>query len=390
MKILYIKSEHQKTAAVVFYRQIQILEWLRDRGHEIVELPEDMIGWRNALIDADVLWLLMPTGKYILNALARITKTNIMECKMCAGMDNKQKEVYRKQGNSTKPLRILMDFDDDIFSSLPTSPYYVDQGRKENEFWRNSKTYDLPKGKVVFDIKRNVERLYSRLEILKFADIVSSPSIRILKRLKRFAKNADGVYFPNAIDTNYFKQMKKSTVMYPWIKEAQLKYPNLDLITMGTCLGEPDGRRWTHISWAEGVRNYAEVVSSLTADFAIAHVNDDTFNRFKSPLRACEMMTMGLPVLCSRTLYGEFIDGNVALGIYNNKQEFMDGIDKFMKNPADMKVLSTRAQAWAEGFFGIKFLGPYIESTLFSLVNRPLYRVDDLFEPDGKALLLRH
>ena len=428
MKIIYVKPDTEST--VFYYRCQQMMCYLSKRGHYCIPMPElkdkegnlteahiQMI--KDTLYNADFLWLVTPGGKDLLTFVAEYTKINIMDNKVAANMlanDITAGDFLKENKISDKPLRILIDYDDDIFSVLPDAADYVFRGRKEVKvkdngewkyLWKDGEMYKtILNGKdYTFDIERNKTRLRTQLELLKFADIVTSPSPKILDRLHRFAKNADGHYLPNAIDSHYFTPIPHSTddkvrliwaistshhqdwlELYPWIGEAMVKYPNLELHVMGTKFGVDesliDTSRMYYIPWVQGVERYAWTISANIADIGIAHVSNNTFNKYKSPLKATEMITMGIPCLCSGNLYGNFIPADVAR-VYYNKEQFIKCIDDLMIN----RDLPVSAEEWIYDNYSLDKVGRYLENILVELSNKPLYQTADILNPKGEVIL---
>lgn len=390
---------------VTFYRLTQPLEYLKSKGHEIVFIPEfydehkkvtdkSIREIMNVLQDADYLWLISPCSMSFLDCVANIIKQNLAEQVLI------QHETpladMRKEGLSTKPLKIVVDFDDDLFEMNPVNPAYLLYGRKEvivsgkekRYLWRVGQQYrDLTGVQHKFSILNNKERLFSKLEFLKLADFMTTPSILIAKRYKRFLQNGKALLLPNAIDSRYFKPCKSSTdgkiriiwtisashlpdwcAIYPAIGAVMQKYPQVELITVGSKFTSASRAiplsRWKHYNWVADVREYGKFMSGLTADIGIAHVINDGFNKYKSPLKACEYMALGLAPIVSNHLYGNYLDEKSGVMAYNDIEDFKAKFEWLINNPRILKDNREKARNFYYNNYSLETVGDNLEKCL--------------------------
>ena len=246
---------------VTVYRAVQPLKYLESKGHTIVWMDYDDKDNLAAICkDADILYMATPGGASF-PMLAELVKQSLIEQTMLNyGVP---KEEMLANGLSIKPLKVVIDFDDDIFEINPHNVAYLFRGRKNvvlrDEFdnisydkngpiylWKNGREYSMLGGvKKPFDLEKNKENLKAQIEILRLADLFTTPSSVLQKRLKRFVLNGETYLRPNAIDKTVFINAPKTydkirllwtlseshyfdwTGLYPSIGKMMKKYPNL-------------------------------------------------------------------------------------------------------------------------------------------------------------------
>lgn len=95
--------------------------------------------------------------------------------------------------------------------------------------------------------------------------------------------------------------------------------------------------------------NYADFaidVRSITADIAIAPLNDTMFNRCKSPIKYMEYTAMGLPCVFSRTVpYSDIIKDGVNGFLAEKPNEWIEKISKLIEDQILRKQMLVNAQS---------------------------------------------
>jgi glycosyltransferase involved in cell wall biosynthesis len=87
---------------------------------------------------------------------------------------------------------------------------------------------------------------------------------------------------------------------------------------------------------------------TLDLDIGIAPLIDDTFNWCKTPIKWMEYGLLGTPMVCSPTLYSEYVkDGENAL-IANNHKEWVKHLSALIEDAALRKKIGEAARAEAE------------------------------------------
>jgi glycosyltransferase involved in cell wall biosynthesis len=398
MKILTIKAE--RTAGVPFYRQTQLMDYLKSKGHtveDMIEPDKKKIGaLKKQLIGADFLWIISPVGILLQEMCANLIKSNMNEVIMRAvGMSSKQ---LKANGLSFKDLRIVVDFDDEPITAQANSSNYVNRGRKDvfitdndgniTKVWQKGKIYDG----VLFDPTQNYVNIKSRIETLKLAHVFTSPSEVLLRQYGRFNKVQSLLLVPNAVNLDIIPKFKKSTdgklrilwsmgsthnmdfnEIAPAIGKLMAKDERIIFVTFGQKFDSvhiPEDRR-EHHGWVNSVPDYYKQFAKITADIGIAWVSNTRFNRAKSVIKAVEYMAGGLPVIASKTLYGNALDNSYMLAVLDNTEDLLKALEKY--NSTYVDLLIELAYNYVKENFSLSVIGDNVELELLELMQKPLY-----------------
>ena len=405
MKILCF-NDITATDGVTFYRAKQPLEYLKSKGHEIVYWRDyvnakDRHDLMEEIATVDLIWCATPSDPKLLELLAELTRQSLKEQLMLAyGVP---KEEMLKEGLSIKPLRIVCDLDDDLFQVNPHNIAYMARGRKEVLYtdpdtkevlplWKDGSFYTNSSGvKAMFSSKTNSTALASIIEILRLSDMITTPSQRLKRRLKRFAINGPAVLLPNAIDlegfpyqvpTDYTELRLLWTLsashyqdwvkIYPTIGRLMKKYTHLTLVTVGAKFPVANRAiplsRWEHHGWQQ-IGEYGKYLSSLKCNLAVAHVCPDKFNLSKSALKWEEYATLGIPSLVSNHLYGDLIAGDEAL-VYSSVEDFEQKMELICSgNTKDLPAMAARAYETIKKSYALPVVGAALEKSLLELLQ---------------------
>jgi hypothetical protein len=422
MKIITLPCDPQ--AGVPFYRQTQIMRYLASKGHTIVEMPlmdnlkknkDFRREFRKQLQDADFLYLISPVSPILQEAIACIIKDNMNEV-MIKASGCPIKDI-REAGLSTKDLRIIVDFDDEPVITMAGTDDYFHRGRKDvylnnadgsvTPVWEKGKNYanagEAPK---IFNPLTNYMNIKSRIEILKLAAVFTSPSELLLRGFGRFNKAQSLLLVHNAMDFTKIPAYKHSTdgklrilwgmgsshimdfqEMAPAIAALMAGDPRVILVTCGQRFDHPliplDRRE--HHDWVAGVENYYKNFANITADIGLAYVTNNRFNRCKSPVKVEEYMAARLPVIMSRTLYGNTIGNSKVLGVLEAPMDLVSIVASYAHT--DLDALTDFAYEYVKDEFNLDRVGEYVEVELLELTKKPLY---PLMEQKMKNLAFRY
>jgi len=390
---------------VTVYRAVQPLKYLESKGHTIVWMDYDDKDNLAAICkDADILYMATPGGASF-PMLAELVKQSLIEQTMLNyGVP---KEEMLANGLSIKPLKVVIDFDDDIFEINPHNVAYLFRGRKNvvlrDEFdnisydkngpiylWKNGKEYSMLGGvKKPFDLEKNKENLKAQIEILRLADLFTTPSSVLQKRLKRFVLNGKTYLRPNAIDKTVFINAPKTydkirllwtlseshyfdwTGLYPSIGKMMKKYPNLELVTVGSKFVSAHRAiplsRWEHHGWVD-MDDYGEFMSGLNCNLGIAHVKVDNFNNKKSPLKWEEYSALGMATIASEFLYGSYIPEGCGV-VYSNVAEFEDKLSNICEGKLPLAPIAAAAHQHIMDNYELKVVGDAFEKRLEEMIR---------------------
>jgi len=216
---------------------------------------------------------------------------------------------------------IVIDYDDDPFSTHPLNPAYkwhgveevpyIDDDGNESMIWED--------GVNGFSIEANIKRRYMFRAGFKNADMVTTTTDILKKTFSKINKNT--IALPNLIDFNIFQpiEMKKKEVRILWqggnshyhdlymivpaIKKIIKKYDNVTFVFFGDFGFKglfkdiPEGRI-EYNSWVQQVA-YPYKMMTLNADINLCPIIDDVFNRSKSSLKYLEASALKIPSIAS-------------------------------------------------------------------------------------------
>lgn len=402
MKIICLNDNEGKDG-ITFYRAIQPLRYLQSKGHTVLYKTDiqnkDGSVKSETMIDVDIVWISSPNGKTTLDMIKSILKTNLIEQTMV--QYGVPKEEMQKQGLSTKILKIVIDYDDDLMTHNPTNRAYGMRGRKEVTFinkqgkkeyiWKNGKEYPTLEGILKkFDTKENYDNIKSQIEILRVADLFTTPNTKLKNRLGRFVTSEDKYLLPNAIDINKFKYnnwkdtneyrllwtLSESHLyewlhIYPILGRVMKKYPNLKLVTVGAKF--PVAKRqlplsqWEYHKWVD-IDKYGDFLSSLKCNLGLAYVKQDKFNHFKSPIKWEEYSSMGICTLSSEYLYGNYIPKDCSV-VYSNDTDFEQKLSDICEGKIEIKQIAMNAYKEIRENYRLNIVGDRLEQRLIELTK---------------------
>lgn len=395
MRIVCLNT-FDKGDGVSYYRAKQPMDYLKSKGHDVVFVEkEDKVRLGTIIKDADILYVATPQGVSALNIIAEFVRQNLIEQQMLsAGIP---KSELQEAGLSIKRLHIVIDFDDDVFVIPADNPAYKFRGRKEVLHMDPISCLPIKKhGKLEyiwqngvddFVLEKNKAYLRANLETLRLADLITSPSTVILKKLNRFALNGRTHLVPNGINTNNFKRHAITNdkiklmwtlssshfvdwcALYPAISRVMKKFPTVELQTVGEKFPishwDIPEDRWHHIPWVK-VSEYGETISKLDCNVGIAHVIDSKFNRSKSPLKYQEYSMLGMVTLASKTLYNDYIEDKEL--VYINVEEFEEKLTAICEKRIDIVSLADKAYNSVSAKYSLNVLGDELEKTFEEMV----------------------
>ena len=324
------------TGGVAFYRIKQPYGFLQAQGKDIFIYDGDIHDASrlfHEIEDADVVIYQMPYSESILSSI---------------------RAIKRKSG---KRLRVVAEYDDDIFNvspwnekynvfgvnevrvtystpkdiekldaSLSTAPW---RGRTQNK--DGSVTYDMwINGKGDFDIKTNLAKQNAAKSIIEEVDLLTVTTQQLAAQMRKYRPMGKIAVLPNLVDFDRFLPMKepeKGTFTVGWqggsahyadlclwkepLIEFAKKYPDVRYRFMGiqwNNVFEEIKDRVTWLAWHGDIVTYPLYVRDLRCHVALAPLVKDGFNTGKSPLKWEEMSAMKVPCICSPTCYKPFIE----------------------------------------------------------------------------------
>lgn len=329
MKVLILLPE--KPTGVIWYRLKQFAtitnrnSWL-DVKFLDVNLPEDQL------------------SQVISEADAYITRLN----------DTVAFDLFDiiRSGNQKKP--IFVDIDDNYECVDPLSDMYEAYGMQDVQL--QDGTYLWKDGSKRFDIKRNKKRLSRFKDIMREATGIICTTFKLREYATQYNDNV--VVIPNAIDFDYFPDVKDNTKNkneirllwaggsshYPDLVEIKkplenlmTQNPNLHFYMVGVGfkgivkdlpLDRVHIMPWVHAN-GHGYR-----LACIDADIAIAPLKEMEFNYYKSSVKYYEYSALKIPTIAKdiEPYCDDIIHDKTGL-LYNTPDEFQASVQALINNP---------------------------------------------------------
>jgi glycosyltransferase involved in cell wall biosynthesis len=225
---------------------------------------------------------------------------------------------------------------------------------------------------------------------LRLADIVTTPSVNLVRKFKRFNKR-NVMLFPNGLDMNIWGGAEKkhedkkelrilwtlsSSHLGDWLQlEKPLsvvlnRNPFVKLVTVGEKFNSKHihPKKREHHTWLPSVDKYAEFIKGLNCDIGIGHVNDERFNIYKSPLKACEYGALGMCAVLQGRLYGKYFNENEAV-VYYKKGEFVTGLQKVINDFDLRQKLAYNLSNKVKENYTLEVTGKALENELLRVIS---------------------
>jgi glycosyltransferase involved in cell wall biosynthesis len=97
------------------------------------------------------------------------------------------------------------------------------------------------------------------------------------------------------------------------------------------------------------IEYYPEALASMAIDIGICPLTENEFNRCKSPIKAMEYGLLGIPSVCSPTVYGNY----PILTTAKTEEEWIIELSKLIEGEKLRKVRGSTVKRWVEETFNI-------------------------------------
>lgn len=207
------------------------------------------------------------------------------------------------------------------------------------------------------------EKLPMREKMVKLADHIVVSTQEIADAIKHLNRHITVI--PNAIDPKIWEVKSKVKreknirigwmasgshlaefpLILPVLKEIVDKYPNVEIHFAGIVNDKIESDRTFHHI---GTKNYAEFpqwYADMNIDIAIAPLLDTQFNRCKSNIKWLEASMLGIPSVCSETVYGKDIEHGKTGYIAKTKGQFVKYLSWLIESEEKRKEIGANAKA---------------------------------------------
>lgn len=311
MKILAL---HTNTGSR-FYRIIPQLKWMQQHGHEVrlerhdTEYIDQKIAW------CDVLVLQMVFSKDLVAYAKSLGKKVVFECDDLIHKTHKQHYAYKESDTMWKRTKWLYR----IWQTVRLCDGFIVSNKllKKTYGWMCKRTFVFP-------------------NYMEFEHWLKEPKKNTSKRIRILWAGSTS----HTGDLHWVKP-----IMY----RILAKYPQVEFIYVGHG-GVPTDDLYTKFIYGEDIfadlpkdhreamlpapaNVYPYILSSLQADIAIAPLEQNEFNRYKTQCKYYEYGINGIPGVYSKWFYDEIKDTNAEY--YQKLHDFKYGVGAY---PPKMSV----------------------------------------------------
>lgn len=301
-------------------------------------------------------------------------------------------DIRTKIAQTKSDVKIVVDFDDNVFQVSPLSRHYEDYGLKEVRLsMPNGEIKDLWKDGVNIDLKANQKRLDAVKYCLENVDMVTTTTDILANVLRQYNENVR--ILPNCVNPERWKKLpfkETDEIRLFWsggwshyedwfiirdvIPEIMKKYKNVKFCLMGfdffARVNDLPRDRFEFYDW-EHIEAFPLQCSIISPDISIIPLRDTEFNQCKSAIKWIEMASMGVPSVVSFVSpymeMGPLSEKNNSVFIENNdKAAWIEGISMLIENPDMRKEIGQAAKDTVMKHFDIrtqygKWAGAYEE-----------------------------
>ena len=280
------------------------------------------------------------------------------------------RDIRTKIDEFKEDVRIVVDFDDNVFEVSPLSSHYQDYGTEEVRIrLPNGDIKELWKDGFNIDLKKNRERLDTIKFCLESVDMVTTTTEILGNVLRNYNENIR--ILPNCVDLSRWRKLplkETDEIKLFWsggwshyedwflirdvIPEVMRRYKNVKMVVMGfdffAKVNDLPRERFEFHDW-EHVQAYPLQCSIISPDISIIPLRDTNFNRCKSSIKWVEMAAMGVPSVVSFVSpymeMGPLSQKDNAVFIQNNdKDAWIEGISRLVEDAELRKEITKNAR----------------------------------------------
>ncbi len=256
-----------------------------------------------------------------------------------------------------KPLKVILDMDDDVFNIDPYSDAYQAFGTREVKhgdkwLWKHGEN---------IDIYENREYAKSLESLLMRADIVTVTTDRLKETYSRFNKNV--IVVPNSIDEKdwvvpNFKKHKEFRIGWTgglshysdWyeikydIERLAKEYPEIKFVIGGVTFDgifkNIDPKQFEYWGWVDAT-GHGYRVAMMDLDLAIIPLRKSDFNANKSCIKFYEFSALKIPTICSNVPpYSDEVPSECLTS------NFYESVKALIENPKKRKQIADKNYKW--------------------------------------------
>ena len=289
-------------------------------------------------------------------------------------------DIKKKIAQTKSDVKIVVDFDDNVFSVSPLSRHYEDYGLENvsiklpggdvKEMWKDGFNIDL---------KANQKRLDAVKYCLENVDMVTTTTEILANVLRNYNENVR--ILPNCINPARWQKLplkETDEIRLFWsggwshyedwfiirdvIPTIMKKYKNVKFCLMGfdffAKVNDLPRERFEFFDW-EHIEAFPLQCSIINPDISLIPLKDTPFNQCKSAIKWIEMGAMGVPSVVSFVSpymeMGPLSEKDNTVFIQNNdKDAWIEGISMLIENPDLRKEIGQNAKETVMKNFDIR------------------------------------
>jgi hypothetical protein len=240
----------------------------------------------------------------------------------------------------TNKLKIVIDVDDDLFVGKD-HPY--------------KKKHDAIDSTFIFT------------QTIKIADTITTTTEYLAEKLRKLNKNV--FVCPNCYDPIWFKVKQRThdgplrigwlggathegdlKMVAPVLKRLREKYP-VQIVTRGDYRVKEWWGQDVEVFPTVPIKYYPEALASMAIDIGICPLEENEFNKCKSPIKAMEFSLLGIPAVCSPTVYSNLS----ILTIARTQKDWFKELSNLIEKLSLRKYRGTAAKGFFEDNYNIKY-----------------------------------
>lgn len=269
--------------------------------------------------------------------------------------------------------KIVLDYDDNMFTVSPFSPHYKDFGTEEVKIMNaEGKVVGLWEDGTHFSVKDNLNTLDAIKRAVSQADGISVTTELLADVYREYT---DKVYvLPNCVDLDIWKKLplkrenpdefrmywsggsshfEDMMLLRDVLPAVMDKYKDTKFVVMGVLFGGPVKNcpkdRIEFHNWVP-TPAYPYKTAILDADLSLIPLDDTPFSNCKSNIKWVEQSALFVPSVCSLVSpYKEAYNGANGVFVENNSVEgWIAGISYMIENPIDRWNMAGEARRTVE------------------------------------------
>lgn len=289
-------------------------------------------------------------------------------------------DIRTKISETKSNVKIVVDYDDNVFRVSPLSRHYEDYGIENVRLSMPDGTIkDLWTDGVNIDLKANQKRLDAVKYCLENVDMITTTTEILANTLRQYNENVR--ILPNCVNPDRWKKLpfkETDEIRLFWsggwshyedwfiirdvIPTIMKKYKNVKFCLMGfdffARVNDLPRDRFEFYDW-EHIESFPLKCSIINPDIAVIPLKDTEFNSCKSAIKWIEASAMGIPSVVSFVSpymeMGPLSEKNHTVFIEkNDKDAWIRGISMLIENPDLRKELGRNAQEVVLNHFDIR------------------------------------